>query len=248
MRKIKLLSLAVAIFFVVIVAVAMAAPQLSSVPTPTFQARTRLVQVDVIVRNKNGPVMMLNQDDFTLLDNGKPQKISIFAVKGTPSSRQSAVPLPPGTVSNRVTRNGLEAASSTVILIDEINTPPGDQGYAKRKIVKFLENRRSQDRMGIYEFGKGVRMVQDLTDDPDLLSQAINSLKTRVGWEEWKFRCTWKVRHPPLSSGGRSRFRTTNSPPRWPRESLSRFPLEHRGQLAIFAWWYRTTPRAPGDR
>src|SRR6478752_5198183 len=114
MRKIKLLFLAGAIFFVVIVAVAMAIPQLAS-PAPTFQAGTRLVEVDVIVRDKNGPVMGLNQDDFTLLDNGKPQKISVFAVKGSQSSRQAAVPLPPGTVSNRVTRNGQEAASSTVI-------------------------------------------------------------------------------------------------------------------------------------
>ena len=120
---------------------------------------------------------MLNQDDFTLLDNGKPQKISVFAVKGTPSARQAAVPLPPGTVSNRVTRNGQEAASSTVILIDRLNTSPRDQRYASQKIVKFLENRRSQDRIGIYEFGNGIRALQDLTDDPDRLSQAIDSLK-----------------------------------------------------------------------
>jgi VWFA-related protein len=178
MRKIKLVFLAVTVFFVAIVAVATAVPQLTPL-APTFQTRTRLVQVDVIVRNKNGPVTMLNQDDFTLLDNGKPQKISVFAVKGTPSSRRSAIPLPPGTVSNRVTRNGQEAASSTVILIDRLNTSPGDQGYANQKIVKFLENRRSQDRIGIYAFGNGLRVVQDLTDDPDRLSQAINSLKPR---------------------------------------------------------------------
>ena len=179
MRTIKLLFLAVAIFLAVIVAVAMAVPQVSPPLAPTFQARTRLVQVDVIVRNKNGPVMMLNQDDFTLLDNGKPQKISVFAVKGTPSSRQAAVPLPPGTVSNRVNRNGQEAASSTVLLIDRLNTAVPDQRYADQKIVKFLENRRSQDRIGIYAFGNGVQVVQDLTDDPDRLSRAINSLKPR---------------------------------------------------------------------
>ncbi len=178
MRKIKLLFLAVAIFFAVIVAIAMAVPQVS--PTaPTFRARTRLVQVDVIVRGKNGPITGLNQDDFTLLDNGKPQKISVFAVKGSQKSRQSAVPLPPGTVSNRVTRNGQEAASSTVILIDRINTPPEDQQYANQKIVKFLETRRSQDRLGVYVFGNGLRVVQDLTDDPERLNLAIDSLKPR---------------------------------------------------------------------
>jgi len=176
MRKIKLLFLAGTVFFLVIVAVATAVPQASPL-SPTFQARTRLVQVDVIVRNKSGPVTMLNQDDFALLDNAKPQKISVFAVKGTQSSRQSAIPLPPGTVSNRVTRNGQEAASSTVVLIDRLNTPVPDQRYANQKIVKFLENRRIQDRIGIYTFGNGVRVVQDLTDDPDRLNRAINALK-----------------------------------------------------------------------
>jgi VWFA-related protein len=178
MRKIKLLFLAVAIFFVAIVAVAIAVPQVSPL-APTFQARTRLVQVDVVVRGKNGPVMGLNQDDFTLLDNGKPQKISVFAVKGAQSLKQPAVPLPAGTVSNRVNRNGQEAATSTVLLIDRLNTSVEDQQYANQKIVKFLETRRSQDRIGIYAFGNGLRVVQDLTDDPDRLSRAINTLKPR---------------------------------------------------------------------
>jgi VWFA-related protein len=133
--------------------------------------------VDVVVRGKHGPVTGLNQDDFTLLDNGKPQKISVFAVKGTQSSKQPVVPLPAGTVSNRVNRNGQEAASSTVLLIDRLNTQVENQHYANQKIVKFLETRRSQDRIGIYTFGNGLRVVQDLTDDPDRLSRAINSLK-----------------------------------------------------------------------
>jgi VWFA-related protein len=178
MCKIKLLFLTVSIFFVVIVAVAIAVPQVSPLQ-PAFQARIRLVQVDVVVRGKNGPAMGLNQDDFTLLDNGKPQKISVFAVKGEQSSKSPAIPLPAGTVSNRVNRNGQEAASSTVLLIDRLNIAVENQHYANQKIVKFLETRRSQDRIGIYAFGNGLRVVQDLTDDPDLLSRAINSLNPR---------------------------------------------------------------------
>jgi len=36
--------------------------------------------VDVIVRNKNGSVEGLKKDDFTLLDEGKPQPISVAHV------------------------------------------------------------------------------------------------------------------------------------------------------------------------
>jgi len=177
MRKIKLLFLAASIFFIAIFAVALALPLPQASPAPTFRARTRLVQVDVVVRDKNGPALGLNQDDFTLLDNGKPQKIAVFAVKGEQSSKQAVVPLPAGTVSNRVNRNGQEAATSTVLLIDRLNTAVENQHYANEKIVKFLETRRSQDRIGIYTFGGGLRVVQDLTDDPERLSRAVNRLK-----------------------------------------------------------------------
>jgi VWFA-related protein len=57
-----------------------------------------------------------------------------------------------------------------------MNTPQDDQHYAKAKIVKFLETRGSQDKIGIYTYGKGIRIVQDLTDDPERISRAINRL------------------------------------------------------------------------
>ena len=199
MRKVRLLFPAITMIVAaagVLQIPAQPSPQQSSA-APTFRAGTRLVQVDVIVRGKKGPITGLSQDDFTLLDNGKPQRISVFAVKGTQRSRQAAVPLPPGTVSNRVNRNGQEAASSTIILIDRINTPPDDQHYANQKIVKFLEKRRSQDRLGIYTFGNGLRVVQDLTDDPERLSRAINSLKPQnANHRTYILRDPWRKSNP----------------------------------------------------
>jgi VWFA-related protein len=62
-------------------------------PSPIFKTDAKLVQVDVVVRDKNGPVSGLTKQDFTLLDNGKPQEIAVFSVKGRfnprprPSSR-----------------------------------------------------------------------------------------------------------------------------------------------------------------
>lgn len=57
---------------------------------PTFQAGTRLVEVDVVVRNRNGPVIGLIKDDFTLLDEGKPQQISVFSVRAESTFRSSS--------------------------------------------------------------------------------------------------------------------------------------------------------------
>jgi hypothetical protein len=42
---------------------------------PAISVSTRLVQVGVIARDKNGPVADLTKDDFVLLDRGKPQNV-----------------------------------------------------------------------------------------------------------------------------------------------------------------------------
>jgi len=149
-----------------------AAPQ-----EPTFSAGTRLVQVDTVVRNSKGPVANLRKEDFSLLDNGKPQKIAVFSVRSARSSVASAVPLPAGAASNRLNSRGETPASATILLIDRLNTPISDQPYANRKIIKFLQNRGNRDSIGIYTLGNRVRVIQDLTNDPDRLDRAVKLLK-----------------------------------------------------------------------
>jgi hypothetical protein len=44
-----------------------------------FEANTRLIQINVIVRDKNGPVANLTKDDFIVADRGKPRSIAVFS-------------------------------------------------------------------------------------------------------------------------------------------------------------------------
>ena len=87
--------------------------------------------------------------------------------------------LPPGAVSNRLDPQGEAAANATILLFDQKNTPPAYQAFAIQRIVKFVQRRRTRDRIGIYTFGKDhvLRAVQELTDDPELLKRAATSLK-----------------------------------------------------------------------
>ena len=150
--------------------------------TPTFSAGTKLVQVDVVARSKGAPAKGLTKDDFTVLDNGKPQKISFFSVRSARTSGSVSVPLPPGAVSNRTERDDEALAHATVLLIDQKNTLAVNQAFAIQRIVKFVETRRNKsDRIGIYTFGKDgkLQVVQDLTDDAELLSRAAGSLKAQ---------------------------------------------------------------------
>src|SRR5271168_4008773 len=67
---------------------------------PTISVSTRLVQIGVIARDKNGPVSDLTKDDFVVLDRGKPQKISVFSVESSKSVSQPAQALPQNTFSD----------------------------------------------------------------------------------------------------------------------------------------------------
>jgi VWFA-related protein len=143
---------------------------------PTFRAGTRLVEVDVVVHNGKGPVDGLKKDDFTLLDQGKPRQIALFSITAGRSLINPAVPLPPGTVSNRFNSKGEAPATATILLIDRLNTPIASQVSANRKVLQFLKARRDRDRIGIYALGTSVRALQDLTDDQERLDRAVKRL------------------------------------------------------------------------
>jgi VWFA-related protein len=150
-------------------------------PSPTFRAGTRLVEVDVVARSNGAPATGLTEDDFTLLDNGKPQKIAFFSVQSGRVAAPPGVgvaPLPAGGVSNRSEREGRQG-NTVVVFLDQRNTPPPEQAFAIQRIAKFIATRGPQDRTGIYTFGRDglLKVVQEITSDSELLSRAAGSLK-----------------------------------------------------------------------
>jgi hypothetical protein len=62
-------------------ALALAAMAQETPQLPRISVSTRLVQMDVTVRDKNGPVADLAKDDVVVFDRGKPQRISLFSVQ-----------------------------------------------------------------------------------------------------------------------------------------------------------------------
>src|SRR5579863_9059816 len=117
-------------------------------PEPqVFHSGTRLVEVEVVVRDKNGPVKNLTKDDFTVLDQGKPQAIAIFRSATTRGAE--SVPLPPGTVSNRQDSRGRPLEGATVVLLDQLNTRFDLKAYQRTEIIKFLRALPSSERFPI---------------------------------------------------------------------------------------------------
>jgi VWFA-related protein len=145
---------------------------------PLIRVGTPLVEVDVVVRDKDGPVRGLKQDDFTLLDRGEKQSIALFQAgalraEASPSTAaQAALPLPAGVVSNRIDRSGQPIAGATALLVDLLNTSFDNQGYARSEVLKYLESAPKGERTAIYMLGRDLTVIQDFTDDASALLRA----------------------------------------------------------------------------
>jgi len=149
--------------------------------TPVIRKTTRLVQLSVIVTNKDGqPVTDLGRDDFELFDNGKPQAVSVFSMESVRTIATPSAPLPPNTYTNRLERRGEVPTSVTVILLDTINTSFHDRPYAKQQILKFLGQIRPEDRIALYVLSnRGVSVLHDFTSDATPLLRALARYQSR---------------------------------------------------------------------
>jgi|SRR5579863_3484256 len=160
-----------------------------------FHSGTRLVEVEVVVRNQrvrtpglgawlawtfdSGPpwgppgdvLKGLTKDDFTLLDNGKPQEIAVF--RAGASNEAKPMVLPPGAVSNRQDSRGNPLNDATIVLIDLLNTPWIMTEYARlgvKNLVGSLTD--TAGRVALYSLGKSLHVLHDFNDDPQKLREA----------------------------------------------------------------------------
>ncbi len=143
-------------------------------PAPTFRSDTRLVQVTVVVHDKQGkPVTGLTAGDFHLFEEGKEQPIQLFSVETDRiAPRPAAAPLSASTFSNRF--EGRAPASVTVILLDRLNTGFTDQKQARDHIVSFLGQVQRDDRVALYVLESGfIHILHDFTTDSTALLRAL---------------------------------------------------------------------------
>ncbi|HEV2493263.1 MAG TPA: VWA domain-containing protein [Terriglobia bacterium] len=145
-----------------------------------LRVTTRLIEVNVVVQDKKGePVRDLTRDDFTLLDNGKKQPLSVFALN---TAQAAPAALPPGTYTNRPEGRS-QAGSLSVILLDGLNTSFEDQTWSRSEVTRFLEQLQPQDRVAIYLLGEHLAVAQDFTSDSRTLLTVVRRLEGRVARE-----------------------------------------------------------------
>jgi len=148
----------------------------ADVPTITIRANTRLVVVDVVVTTKNGlPVTGLKPEDFTLEENGKKQKVSVFVPPGI-ANQTAAVPVPAGIFSNHP-ENVIPAGVPMVLLLDAANSSFTNQAYARSQMLNYVVEHGQGHPMAIVTLTDRLRVLQQFTSDPQVLLAAIKNFR-----------------------------------------------------------------------
>ena len=153
----------------------------SSGPAAVLKVKTRLVVVDVVALDHKGvPVIDLKPDDFTLLEEGKEQKIRVFNFQQSvePAAGQPVLveaSLPAGRITNMPRFK--TSHSLNVLLLDGINVVNSNQKYTREQMLKFLEKLPAGQPIAVYALGGKLRMLQDFTADPTLLREAVKKAR-----------------------------------------------------------------------
>ena len=165
-------------------------------PTPTFKTNTNLVIVNVSVKDKSGKAIEdLKKDQFTLLEDGKPQQISVFEVEHLNGETLPALEAPAPTLKTRptaeakpvaaepappVTADQLKDRRLIAMFFDLSSMQPAEQIRARDAATKFINTQMTaSDVVSIMTLTNELRVVQDFTNDRETLLTGIQAL--RVG-------------------------------------------------------------------
>jgi VWFA-related protein len=139
----------------------------------TLRTNTRLVVVDVVATDSKGqPVTDLKAGDFTVLEDGKPQKISGFNFEhpGGAPAQVVKINLPPSVVTNAPT---FQSNSLNVILFDTVNGDFSEHAYARDQLLKFLNSAELGRPVAIFALQTQLKLLHDFTTDNKALSAAV---------------------------------------------------------------------------
>jgi VWFA-related protein len=145
----------------------------------TFKARVNLVMVPVVVRDKQGRAIgTLKQEDFQLLDKGKPQLVSRFSLEKPSSVMSKDAGVAPKRADG-APKGPPEAPERYVAyLFDDIHMRFEDMARVRDAAWAHIrDSLRENDRAAIYSTSG--QSVTEFTDDKDKLRGTLFTLRPR---------------------------------------------------------------------
>ncbi len=177
-----------------------------------FTSETKLVVVNVSVKDKQGvPVEGLKREDFIVTEDGKTQPIGEFSFEklsndlmtalpdvdnGGPKQLEERVTPPPkaaeapkqaqpaASVSSSIENSQRKDRRLLAMFFDMTTMPQFDQIRAIENAEKFVrEQMTSSDLIQIMNYGTKLNVLQEFTDDRDLLLKTLKNLVVGEGSE-----------------------------------------------------------------
>ena len=151
----------------------------------TIRSTVSLVEIDVQVTGRDGrPVKGLPQSQFSITEDGKPQKISTFEyndieqIETAGSGDTAPVTVPLGTVSTPEEIKAVVRDHRMIVLFFDLTSLQAeDLLRSTRAAQKYLQEQMTPaDLVGIVAFGNTLKVVTNFTNDRDLLKQSIDAL------------------------------------------------------------------------
>ncbi|MGO9340374.1 MAG: VWA domain-containing protein [Terracidiphilus sp.] len=149
----------------------------------TFSLTSRLVYVDVVVRDRNGQVVHgLTQQDFKVEEDGREQKIDFFEAHTfdqpvVVQNEQASVFAAPQFEYTNVAKRDAAAGAINIILFDLLNTPRTDLIDARKQLLKFLTNLPAGQNVALFVLTDRLHMVQNFSGSSDRLLAAAKSIQ-----------------------------------------------------------------------
>ena len=157
-------------------------PQNQGGDVMTLRQTAQTVIVDVIVGDRYGTAVTgLKKEDFTILEDGKPQPISFFEAHGGAPMRVGSLPkLPEGMYSNFPVPTASDAIN--VVLLDSLNTPLIDQAMVRKEMISYLKAIPAGTKIAIFTLGAHLRMVSGFSTSTCKLSESAAARWASCRW------------------------------------------------------------------
>jgi len=171
-----------------------------------FEATARLVVETVILKDKNGnPIEGLNKNDFAITEDGKKQDVAFCEYQkleedAAPAPEQLKQRVETEPAKEEPKKEQVKSVTATqiapekpgdikykdkrllVMFFDMTSMPIQDQFRAQDAAVKFIKTQMTpSDLMAIMTFSSDVKVVEDFTDDRDLLLKDVKGLTMGEG-------------------------------------------------------------------
>ncbi len=175
-----------------ILALILLCPTLPSQQQPDYILHTQsdLVLVNVTVRDKNGNfVPGLKPEDFTILEDNKPQKVISFDVENVdaapPLDVTQAKPLPettPKAPAPAQTANQFKDRRLIVLFFDLSAMEPDEIDHAVTSAQHYVDTQMAPaDLVSIVSLGSSLLVNQDFTTDRALLKKQLDAFSSGAG-------------------------------------------------------------------